>query len=223
LHIPYHFPRFEIKRECGIYSFFRLTGDIVLFIYSYFYKIGVVLMFVFLAGCASRIDKAVPWPFGTDQVVFLEIRQEEDGRVIRGDFPDGPMIDAPTYMFDPYSRSLASHKLPFNIDDTLKIVLGRSTALRGVAGAGMENRLIGIFNLPYRNEQIIVRGVDRQGTAYLLFRNQPIAVEHGEEWNEMTTRRDTINTPRGQSIAEFTRSIRIINYGLLDKSDIRQW
>ncbi len=184
---------------------------------------AVILLCMVLIGCAPRGEKAVPWPFDENEYVFIEYRQEEDGRVIRGEFPPGPMIDFPTYMFDPHNGTLVSHEITFAVDDTLKIVLGKSTALRGAAGGGMTSRLIGIYRLPYQNRDILLRGVDEYGNAHIQFQNEELVIESGDEWGHVTTRRDTIGTPGERSIAEFTKTIRLINYGILDKSNIRKW
>lgn len=183
----------------------------------------MLVTLLIVAGCAPRGEKAVPWPFDEDTFVFIEHRQEEDGRVLQGEYPPGPMIDFPTYMFDPNRGTLAAQEISFAIDDTLKVVFGKSTALRGVAGGGMASRLTGVFTLPYRDEDLVLRGVDENGNAHIQFRNEQIVIESGNEWKHSVTRRDTIGTSRGQSIAEFTKTTRIINYGALDKSNIRKW
>lgn len=174
-------------------------------------------------GCAPRADKAVPWSFDDNQYVFIEYRQEEDGRVIEGEPPPPMIIDFPTYMFDPNSGTLASKEFTFDVDDTLRIVLGKSTALRGAAGGGMASRLVGIYTLPYSGDDIVIRGVDRDVNAHIDYRNERLAVESGDEWQHVETRRDTLGTARDRAIIEYTTTVRIINYGVLDKSKIRRW
>jgi len=185
--------------------------------------VSVALLGLFLFGCAPRVEKAIPWTFENDQYVFIEYRLEEDGRVLQGEFPAGPMIDFPTYMFDPHSGALASQEFTFEIDDTLMVIIGRSTALRGVAGGGMASKLRGVYKFPYQFEDLILRGVDEYGNVHIGYRDEPLVIESGDEWNYSTTRRDTVRISRGDAIAEFTKTTRIINYGLLDKSNIRKW
>ncbi len=187
------------------------------------YPLYTLFITLFLFSCAPRVDRAVPWPFEEDTYVFIEHRQEEDGRVIQGEFPAGPMIDFPTYMFDPHSGTLASQEFTFAIDDELKVIFGKSTALRGIAGGGMTSKLEGIQSFPYESEDVVLRGVDEHGNAHILYRDEQIVIESGDRWEHSTTRRDTIGTLRDRSIAEFTKTTRIINYGVLKKSDIRKW
>jgi len=182
-----------------------------------------LLSVLIMAGCTPRAERAVPWPFEKDEYVFIEHRQEEDGRVIHGNYPSGPMIDFPTYMFDSHSGTLASHDISFEVDDTLKVVFGKSTALRGLAGGGMASQLYGVFRFPYTNEEIVLRGIDEHGNAHIKYRDETLVIESGDEWRHSTTRRDTIGTARDRSIAEFTKTTRIINYGVLKKSNIRKW
>jgi len=187
------------------------------------YPLSAILLCLLFFGCAPRVDKAIPWPFEEDKFVFIEHRQEEDGRVIEGDYPPGPTIDFPTYMFDPYSGTLASQEFTFDIDDDLKVIYGKSTALRGTAGGGMSSKLNGVYRFPYEDEELVLRGVDEHGNAHIIYRDDQIVIESGDEWEYSTTRRDTIGRVRDRSIAEFTKTIRIINYGMLNKSNIREW
>jgi hypothetical protein len=182
-----------------------------------------ILGCIFVFSCAPRLDRAIPWPFETDKFVFIELRDEEDGYVIHGDFPPGPMIDFPTYMYDPNRCILASQELNFQIDDTLKVVFGKSKSLRGTAGAGMVSQLYGIYTFPHQTDEFFLRGIDEQGNAHIRYRQERILLKSGEEWVSSATRRDTLDVSRERAIAEFTKSIRIINYGLLEKSNIRKW
>lgn len=182
-----------------------------------------ILGCLFMLSCAPRAEKAIPWPFETDKFIFIELRDEEDGHVIYGDFPPGPMIDFPTYMFDPNRGVLASHEINFQIDDTLKVVIGKSKSLRGTAGAGMVSQLYGIYTFPYQTDDLFLRGIDEQGTAHIRYRDERILLRSGEEWVASATRRDTLGVSRERAIAEFTQSLRIIHYGLLEKSDITKW
>jgi len=194
-----------------------------LIVHSARYVVVGVIASIILFGCAPRAEKAIPWPFDEDRYIFIEYRMEEDGRVIQGEYPSGPVIDFPTYMFDPYRGELASQEFTFEIDDTLKIIIGSSTALRGVAGGGMTSNLVGVYTFPHRHDDLHLRGVDEYGNVHLRYRNEQLVIESGDEWNYSTIRRDTIRVSRENAIAEFTKTTRIINYGLLNKSNIRKW
>jgi hypothetical protein len=174
-------------------------------------------------GCNPFGERAAPWYFTAEKYVFIEYRIEEDGRVIEGEFPPGPMIDFPSYMFDPNRGTLISREYPFAIDDTLKVIVGRSTALRGVAGGGIASSLSAAYQLPYHGEGFSIMRIDREGTAHVRLESEQILVESGEEWHRSTSRIDTVGVGRNRSIAEFTRTHRILNRGLLDKQNIRNW
>lgn len=176
-----------------------------------------------MCGCSPRGEKAAPWFFPPDQYVFIEYRIEEDGRVLEGNYPSGPMIDFPTYMYDPHRGEIASRDFPFEINDTLKVVLGKSLALRGTAGGGISSRLYGAYQLPFTTDDITILRIENDGTARVRLRTEVLVIPAGDEWRRSQTRRDTIGTFRDRAVAEFTKTERIVNHGVLEKAKIRPW
>jgi hypothetical protein len=183
---------------------------------------GVVTILM-LAGCTSNKHTPEPWTFGYETFVFVELIQMKEGKVIEGNFPPGPMIDAPTYFFDKEQRILASHRVPFEIEDSLKVVYGKYGALRGAAGAGASSRLFGIYRFPFEDGELTITGIDPKGSARLTYRDEKLIIESHDEWIHTVTHRDTVATPQGPAIADFTTTIRIINHGVMDKGLIRTW
>jgi len=183
----------------------------------------LVIICFFIVNCSSRLEKAIPWPFDEDKFVFIEHREVEEGRVLQGDFPPGRMIDFPTYTFDPQRGTLASHRLSFEINDTLKVIIGKRFTLRGAAGGGVASRLHGVYGFPHKNMDLVLHGIDNNGSAHVEFQNKRLIIKSSDEWKHSVTWRDTIDTSRDTAIAEFTQTIRIINYGVLDKVNIYKW
>jgi hypothetical protein len=188
-----------------------------------YYTVSAVFIAILWSGCSSGLSRSVPWRIPEHQYVFIEFRSEEEGRVVQGEVPPGPMIDFPTFMFDPHSGALASSALNFPVSDSLKIVLGISRALRGAAGGGISSGLEGVYELPHTNTRLTIYGADDTGAAHVRFNNERITVESDGEWRQTTSRTDTLSTPDGTAITVFTVTYRIINRGILEKSKIRKW
>lgn len=184
---------------------------------------GIALVCIILASCNPQIEATIPWPFDEDTYFFIEYRVTKEGRLIQGDYPRGWNIDFPSYLFDPDRGSLASQQLAFSVNDTLKIVLGRRTALQGLAGGGVASRLYGVYGFPHEHEDLIINGVDQDGKAHLQFREEQIIIDSHNEWVHTTIRRDTTGSAQNMAIAEFTDTIRIVNFGALEKAAIRTW
>jgi len=169
------------------------------------------------------VNKTVPWQFGEELFVFIELREVENGQVIQGNYPPGRNINGPVYHFDERARTLESQQRSFRADDSLKVVFGRSLTLRGAAGGGVSNRLYSVYNFPYEVGDVIINGVDGNGRVYVQFREKELIIDSESEWVFTVTRRDTVDIQRYSAIAEFTKSTRIINHGTLEKSMIRTW
>ncbi len=184
---------------------------------------GAVLIGLLLTGCTARVDKAIPWPFENHLVVFIELREVEEGKVIQGNYPPGRRIDFPTYFYDEKQGTLTSQHLSFELDDTLKVVFGRYGALRGAAGGGVASRLYGVYRFPYLYGDLVLRGVDENGKAHLQFRDSELIVDSHDEWKHTETRRDTVDILQYAAVAEFTTTIRIINHGVMEKAKIHTW
>jgi hypothetical protein len=184
---------------------------------------GAAIICLFLAGCTAKVNKTVPWEFGKETFIFIELRVAEDGKVIQGNYPPGRNIDGPAYNFDERARTLEARHISHATADSLKVILGRRLTLRGAAGGGVASRLFGVFKFPYENEEVILNGVDRNGRAYVQYLDKELIIESESEWVYTVTRRDTVDIQQYSAIAEFTTTTRIINYGVLDKSMIRTW
>lgn len=185
--------------------------------------IGITIVLFLLPGCIPHPWRTAPWYLPEEKYVFIEYRVEEDGRVLEGEYPTGPMVDFPTYMFDPDRGTLVSREFNFAIDDTLKVIVGKSMALRGVAGGGISSSLSAAYSLPYDADPLSITKIEADGTAHVRFQAERLLIKSGDEWSVSATRRDTIGVGRSRSVAEFTKTHRIVNRGIFEKENIRTW
>ncbi|RPI56181.1 MAG: hypothetical protein EHM56_04675 [Chloroflexi bacterium] len=155
------------------------------------------------------------WELPAGQVLFIDRHVRVDGTCLEGDCQPGPMIDFPTYGFDPETGILDS-RLPLDVNDDLKVVYGNGTSLRGVAGGGAATGLTEVYAVPAEIQGLRFVQVDRDGTAYLEHGGELLVLAPGQTWTNTT---EEIQE-QGTGKASFTTTDTIVNYGILDKSKI---
>lgn len=155
------------------------------------------------------------WELPAGQVLFLDHHVSVDGECVAGDCQPGPMIDFPTYSFDPETRTLDS-RLALELRDDLKVVYGSGMSLHGVAGGGAATGLTEVHTLPAEIQGLRIVQVDRDGTATLEYGGEVLALTPGETWT------NTIEEVREQGAgkARLTTVDTIVNHGILDKTKI---
>lgn len=155
----------------------------------------------------------------SNEYIFIEYHIDIHVEVIEGDYR-GQIIDSPTYTFEEDSGILRG-MIFFDINDTLKAIYGRDLRISGVGG-GRENRLYGVYELPYQHLEFSILQIDGDGAVHLNFRNSSITLESGKEWMNVTSKIDTERYNDERSIAEITLTEKIVNHGFLSRSKIEK-
>ncbi|MDD3136332.1 MAG: hypothetical protein WC295_11450 [Methanoregula sp.] len=143
----------------------------------------LVLALVFATGCiqAPYIPSGSPNP-GT--YAFIDHQVYIDGTTTNGTYPL-LMIDFPTYLFDP-ERGVLEGLVTFEINQSLLLIYGSGTHVSGDCGSGASGMLHGGYSLPYMENGFVVRGFTTNGTVYLSYLNQTIALQAGERWTDLS-------------------------------------
>jgi hypothetical protein len=155
------------------------------------------------------------WELPAGQVLFINRHVRVEGTCIEGDCQPGPMIDFPTYRFDPETGILESW-FALNLGDDLKVLYGNGTSLRGLAGGGAATGLTEVASLPAEVEGLRIVQVDRDGTAYLEHGDELLVLAPGQEWT--TTTQEVQEQEDGK--VRLTSTEQIVNYGILDRAQI---
>src|SRR4030042_29452 len=93
----------------------------------------------------------------------------------------------------------------------------------GDAGMGAGTGLSFVYKLPYKQGELEIVKVEPDGTAHIKYNEVSIILKSGEKWANTTTRVDTRQDSDGSFKLNLTITDTIINYGILDKSKIRQF
>jgi len=150
--------------------------------------------------------------------VFVEHSIRIHGELIEGDYPR-KMIDFPTYRYD-RKIGILQGRIVFSVNDSLRVVFGSGLGLSGAAGGGASTGLSGVYKLPYEEEGLKILSIDSDGTVHIGYRNESIILKIGEEWVRTSSEID-VKEFRGQTgKAELTTTDRIMNYGILDSSNL---
>lgn len=165
-----------------------------------------------------KIRKPVEWKSIPEQYVFIDLHVRIHGIPIEGEY-QGNQIDSPTYKFNKIEKVL-SGKIDFEINEKLKIVLGRGGRLTGVAGGGMGTRLYGIYELPFKDNNLEILNVYKDGTVNLRYYNKSITLESGESWRQEVSYIDKQEYSVAEVSAKIIETHTIRNYGFLEKSKI---
>lgn len=158
------------------------------------------------------------WKLSPDKYIFIDLHVHKYGVSIKGEYR-GPMIDFPTYNFNNVKKTL-SGKINFKVNKKLKIVIGRGTSLSGNAGSGRATRLEGIYNLPYKDNNLEIFDVDIDGTVQLIYQGEPITLKSRDVWSNSTAEIDEQEFRGKKASAKIITTYRIRNYGILEKSKI---
>jgi hypothetical protein len=149
---------------------------------------AVLVVLVLLAGCTGTQQRGEGLP-PSGEYAFLDHRISYTGTLVSGNCPD-PAISVSPYVFDAEKETLAGI-VPFEVNSSLLLVYGESTTLSGGYGSGGYGTLDGAYALPYRNGNLTVEGFTGNGTMYLTYDNQTIALEPGSQWMDVSTGMET--------------------------------
>jgi len=155
------------------------------------------------------------WELPAGKILFIDRHVRVDGECLEGDCQPGPMIDFPTYGFDPETGTLDS-RLALEVNDDLKVLYGNGTSLRGVAGGGAATGLTEVYAVPTNVQGLRIVQVDRDGTAYLEVGGELLVLAPGQTWSNTTE--EIREEAAGK--ARLTTTDQIVNYGILDESQI---
>lgn len=147
----------------------------------------LILALVVFAGCVSQ-----PRPEGypqSGQYAFLDHEISYTGTLVNGTCP-APAIRVTPYIFDEENKTLAGI-VPFETNDSLLLVYGRDVTLSGGYGTGGYGTLGGAYVLPYTGEDLTVEGFTKNGTMYIGYRNQTLALDPGTQWIDISTGTET--------------------------------
>jgi hypothetical protein len=129
------------------------------------------------------------------------------------------MIDFPTYSFDKKTGTL-SGLINFKVNETLVAIYGSGLSLSGAAGGGASTGIDGVFDLPYKKDDLQILRIDLDGTAHMSYKGLSITLRNGEEWTNATSRIDSKEVGNMKGKAMLTITDKIINHGILDKSKV---
>ena len=81
--------------------------------------------------------------------------------------------------------------------------------------------LLGINKLPFEYDNFKITNVEVNGTIHLLYNDSIIVLKRNEEWIKLTSIIDTQNNAGEIAKAKLTWTDRIVNYGIIEKSNIK--
>ncbi|MGD0535672.1 MAG: hypothetical protein ABR999_09590 [Methanoregula sp.] len=144
----------------------------------------IALAFVGISGCVLSQQRPAGIP-QADQYAFLDHHTYYSGTLVNGKcYP--AVINFSTYRLEMETGSLEGI-LPFEVNDSLLLIYGESTSLSGDYGNGSSGMLTGVYALPHSSGILTVNGFTSDGTMYLTYHNQTIALEPGTQWTDVMT------------------------------------
>ena len=179
--------------------------------------IATISLFI-VSGCEKNQDE---WEITSDKCVFIEHFSQTDGELIEGNYREGPGYDVPTFSFDSVTGVLSGN-INFQINKSLKLVFGNGRGSSGVAGTGVSTMLFGIYKLPFENGNFKITNVEANGTIYLRYNDSTIVLKRNEEWTRISSFIDIQNNAGEIAKAKLTSTDRIVNYGIIEKSNIKE-
>ncbi|HNX17274.1 MAG TPA: hypothetical protein PKM50_02980 [Methanoregula sp.] len=144
----------------------------------------VVLALFGVSGCI-HIEERPPGMPQAGEYAFLDHRVYYGGTLVSGNCPHSS-INVTAYHVDEENKTLTGI-VSFNTNESLVLIHGESTSLYGAYGNGGFGRLSGAYALPYTSGNITVNGFTSDGTMYLMYNNQTIALEPGTRWMDIST------------------------------------
>jgi len=179
--------------------------------------IATISLFI-VSGCEKNQDE---WEITSDKCVFIEHFSHTDGELIEGNYREGSGYDVPTFSFDS-TTGVLSGNINFQINKSLKLVFGNGRGSSGVAGTGVSTMLFGIYKLPFENGNFKITNVEANGTIYLRYNDSTIVLKRNEEWTRISSFIDIQNNAGEIAKAKLTSTDRIVNYGIIEKSNIKE-
>jgi hypothetical protein len=175
--------------------------------------LGIFCM-VAVFSCKNDEDSPV---IGNKNFIFLEHWKNTRGELIEGDYTGGPTIDFPGYRFDKTTQILEG-EADFKMSKSLIMILGQGASLSGVAGGGAASGLYGIYDLPFKDGNLMVEEIMADGTIRIQYKDSLITLRSKEEWIEKTEELVTQNNNGKIAKANFITTEKFINHGILEKS-----
>jgi len=179
--------------------------------------IAIISICVFFVSGCNQDD----WEIDSDKCVFIEHHINTYGELIEGNYVEGPGVDTPTFSFDSVNGIL-SGSIGFELSNSLKVIYGNGISYWGVAGSGVSTRLLGIYKLPYQQENFKITQVETNGTIHLQYNDSIIVLKSNEEWVNISTYIDIQNNAGEIAKAKLTTTDRFVNYGIIEKSNVRK-
>jgi hypothetical protein len=179
----------------------------------------IIASSILVIGLNLKTSSQKPTTAGT--YVFIEQPTHIHGELLEGNYR-GPMIDFPTYSFDSKTGALTG-MINFETNDSLVAIYGSGLGLSGAAGGGASTGLDGVFDLPYKKDDLQILKIDPDGTAHINYKGLPITLRNGEEWTNTTSRIDSKEVGNMKGKAMLTITDKIINHGILEKSKIQSY
>jgi len=142
----------------------------------------IALALVGVSGCVQQRTAGMPQ---TGEYAFLDHQIYDNGKLVSGTCPPAA-INFSTYTFQTDTGSLEG-LVPFEINDSLLLIYGESTTLSGDYGTGGSGMLDGAYALPHTAGNITINGIASDGTMYLMYHNQTIALAPGTQWTDIST------------------------------------
>ncbi|MFA6363262.1 hypothetical protein [Methanoregula sp.] len=144
----------------------------------------IALAFVGISGCIQSQQRTAGMP-QAGEYAFLDHQRYYNGMLVSGTCPPSA-INFSTYHLATDTGSLEGLVL-FEINDTLLLIYGESTTLSGDYGTGGSGILDGVYALPHTAGDITMNGFTSEGTMYLTYHNQTIALAPGTQWTDIST------------------------------------
>ena len=129
------------------------------------------------AGSSALAAASVPSSSG---IIFLEHSLVANGTLIKGEAP-ARSINFPTYWYNGNTRQI-NGKVDFAVNDSLLIVFGDAVTLQGDIGSGTENKLFGVYGLPYMANQDVIYSTDHSGNVVMRIGKKKVVLGPGDTY-----------------------------------------
>lgn len=180
---------------------------------SFVWVIVIALAFLGVSGCVQQRTAGMPQ---AGEYAFLDHQIYDNGKLVSGTCPP-VAINFSTYNLATDTGSLEG-LVPFEVNDSLLLIYGERTTLSGDYGTGGSGMLDGAYALPHTSGNITINGITSDGTMYLTYHNQTIALEPGTQWTDISTGTEMTTTC---TINRTTTDI-LTYYGNYQKSAIKK-
>lgn len=179
----------------------------------------VITAFTLFLVSSCEKNQEEDWIISSDKCVFVDHHINTNGELLEGNYQGGLNIDFPTYKFDKTTKILKG-ELDFEINKSLKIIYGNGRSLSGVVGAGAATGLYGVYELPYAKGKFEIKEIESNGTVHIQYNDSLIILKSNEEWVGISSEIDTQDFGEGIAKANIITTDKIVNYGIIGKSEI---